>query len=379
MRKLWQWLKQLFFRTAAVQQPAAAGAPGQDCISTSPTPPQSVPELPPILTSALERPIKPPREKHDFTFHYLRKDLASLALDVLDRFEHLSTRRAEEVGGDMKLLEELWGCDFLMLDRDIGERMKGGDKWSAVSADDAAELAEIMWPIDYAIARTYESEDEDDEEKRPCLRLFRIYSVTPEQVRGKELNNVVPKMVRYITGYFFDNGLWHIGAGYMGWMNGQWVRLKIDGMAPGPRKARARWVAKVMACALTARYEWHVAFGTIPGGPRLLFPTNPAGSLRLFKNRELQGGQVKRDMLKHWVTEHWRDDKDSEGLIYVCNHLRGHTKFNWMDFGCELFVSQFDLEKNEFFKQQAHEWRSQRQHNRVKVKLRKKEKEHASQ
>jgi uncharacterized protein YdaU (DUF1376 family) len=36
---------------------------------------------------------------------------------------------------------------------------------------------------------------------------------------------------------------------------------------------------------------------------------------------------------------------------------------------CELFVSASDLRKNEFFKMQASEWRAKRQHNRVRVHL----------
>ena len=123
-----------------------------------------------------------------------------------------------------------------------------------------------------------------------------------------------------------------------------------------------------MSVAFSARYEWHVAFGTIPKGPRVLLPTNPAGCLQLFKNRDKTQGKKRRSALRHWVEQHYRDFAEV-GIAFVCHHLRGHTQFMWSGFNCELFVSAYDLEKNEAFKQQAHEWRAQRKHNRVRVHI----------
>jgi hypothetical protein len=101
-------------------------------------------------------------------------------------------------------------------------------------------------------------------------------------------------------------------------------------------------------------------------GPRLLLPTNPTASLQLFRNRERVAGETRRQKLKHWVSEHWRDGETS--LEYVCNHLRGNTRFQWYDLECELFVSEYDLHMASFFKAQASEWRSRRVHNLAKLR-----------
>jgi hypothetical protein len=55
----------------------------------------------------------------------------------------------------------------------------------------------------------------------------------------------------------------------------------------------------------------------------------------------------------------------------VRDHLRGHTQFGWHGYDCELMVSQYDLDKNELFREEAEQWRAQRKHNKFKVRLRK--------
>jgi hypothetical protein len=176
-----------------------------------------------------------------------------------------------------------------------------------------------------------------------------------------------------VAGEFGDHGKWSLGEMYFGLYDKTWRMLNASGEGVKWQRGWTDFVAQVLPSVLTARYQWHVAFGTLPDGPRLLFPTNPQHALKLFKDRNLAAGQNKRAALKHWVEEHWRDP-NPEGdadLVYVCHHLRGQTQFNWKGFDCELFVSAFDLEKNAFFKQQAAEWRAQRKHNRGKVRLKK--------
>lgn len=81
-------------------------------------------------------------------------------------------------------------------------------------------------------------------------------------------------------------------------------------------------------------------------------------------------GETRRAALRHWVREHYRETKVT-GLAFVCNHLRGKTIFQWRSLACEIFVSAFDLEKSEFFKKQAADWRANRKHNSVKFRLKK--------
>jgi len=341
---------------------------------TRPVPPPA-PEPPRPQAEAQPEPEQsgePPSIKHrDTTYLHLRRELVDIGQYMLDRFENLHTHRsaAEYSKNDLNLLAELWGCDFLVMDPDLGKRMKGGDKWSAIGGEgNEAELAEALWPIDYAIA--YQADSEELDKSDPGVILYRIHTVTARQVRGK-VRRVAHKMIHYVVGCFHDDGTWTVFDGYAGMIGKKWILLQpeADDWPVEIKHERNDWFAKIMSCALTARYEWHVAFGTIPGGPRLLFPTNPTAALNLFKYRDKMPGKNRRQMLKHWVEQHWRDTVAD--LQYVCNHLRGHTHFNWCGFGCELFVSAFDLEKNEVFKKEAKAWRAQRKHNRVRVHIKK--------
>jgi hypothetical protein len=375
LHNVWRWWRSLWAAApAAPPGPAVAIATGLPVPQGSPTAPLTpgpVPYTEPGPTSSPAPAAGSPKRHRDSTYTHLRRDLAATADYVLDRFEHLAKHKAEYTPEDVKLLGDLWGCDFLMLDRNLGERMKGGDRWStATTIGDENDLAEMLWPIDYAIALDMASYDKFHDDKEKGIILYRIRSATAKEMRSK-VAKVVPKMVHYVIGHFYDNGHWSIVEGVAGLMAGKWVLLHIDAesLSLEIKRDRTEWITTIMASALTARYEWHVAFGTVTDGPRLLFPTNPGAALHLFRNRDVAPGRVRRDQLKHWVEQHWRDNMDD--LAYVCHHLRGHTRFRWNGFGCELFVSEYDLEKNAFFKQQAKEWRAQRQHNRVRVHLKK--------
>jgi len=351
LTKLWQWLRRWWQRAPIPHEAIDITWPVQSGDIPAGTQVEVVEITPGPRTG----------EKHDFTYHHLRKDIADVAYNILERFEKL-TRKNQDMDYDVShdLLEEMWGCDFLVWNREIGERMKGGDKWSAVDHEGVEdELADLIWPIDFCVA----------EQEENYIRLYRIVTVTPQQVRGKVVR-VMPKMVRYIMGGMHDDGRWHFVDGYAGLAGKRWTLLKNYKRMPGPDKdARHELVCRIMSSAFTARYEWHVALGTVPGGPRILLPTNPSGALQLFKNRAIPVGKTRREVLKHWVEEHWRENIND--LAYVAHHLRGKTKFDWSDFGCELFPSIYDLEKNEFFKQQAKEWRAARKHNRVRVHIKK--------
>jgi hypothetical protein len=316
--------------------------------------------------AAPARPHKP-HKKHDFSYHYLRQDVSEAASRILDWFDDIR-RNTSDYSIDMnRSLEELWGCDFLLLDREIAEKMKGGDRWSVVDATQA-EHVDAVWPVDYAFAII--REDDEDDRYRTGVELFRLASVEPRDVRGHNLVRVVPRMLKVTIGNFFDGREWSCMTTYVGLVGDAWVRLRSNDDTPVRwRRYLDETLKRLVPSILTARYEWHVAIGAIAGGPRVLLPTNPASCVGLFKNRDVPVAGGRRDKMRHWVGEHWRDDDDAAGLIYVRNHLRGMTRFDWAGFGCEVFPSAFDLEKNEAFRAQAAEWRAQRKHNRVRVRL----------
>lgn len=368
-----QWWHKFVLRFRTIEIEAAIPKPPPPPPRPMPPPPQPEPPRPQAQAAEPEpeQPGEPPskqRKKYDSSYIHLRRDLAQTAEYMLDRFEKLHKLPGNEYFDSHRLLDDLWGCDFLLFDKELGERMKGGDKWSVVDDVGTTELAEAVWPIDYAVA--YETSITDESEISEGVQLYRMHTVTAKDIRGK-VTRVAPKMIRYLMGDFYDNGYWCVCEGYAGLINDRWILLH-NGSDDYPlqiKRERHNFVFKVMHSIFAARYEWHVAFGTIPGGPRILLPTNPTAALHLFKNREKAPGKTRRDILKHWVEEHWRDTLAD--LQFVCNHLRGHTIFNWSGFGCELFVSAYDLEKNEIFKKEAKAWRAQRKHNRVRVHLKK--------
>jgi hypothetical protein len=372
MFSLWRWVKHLWSPAPELVIPVSVPPPPPPRLPA----PQPEPEPPPQPDPKPEpNPQPEPEEpkakrKYDSSYIGLRRDLAAMANYILDRFESLQHKRSatDHDGQNRDRLSDLWGCDFLLLHRELGERMIGGSKWSTVDAT-AIELTAAIWPIDYAIAELMVAGEYGA--VLDGIFLTRVCSVTAKEVRGK-VKRIAPKMVRYTMGYFYDNGQWSVCEGYAGLFGDRWVILAIaaDEWPLEEKQVREELINRIFNSAFTARYEWHVAFGTVPGGPRLLFPTNPAGALHLFNNRDRAPGKARREALKHWVEEHYRDSP--EDLSYVCHHLRGHTEFTWAGFNSELFVSQYDLEMNKLFKLQAKEWRSQRKHNRVKVHLKKK-------
>jgi len=327
------------------------------------------------VAAAAPEPAKE-RKEHDFTYHYLRGDVASAAMKILNRLENLSNYKSDDDRAErLRVLEQLWGCDFLLFDREIGERMKGGDRWTTVSATQE-EHAELSWPVDFAVASfTPKMSYSEEAEKTDLLSLMRLRSISMREARGR-VTRVAKRMLHVSIAQVAEGGWWDTADTVVGLTGDKWVRIAA-GHNTSAAASYNNWVDQavrsVVPSILTARYEWHVALGTIKGGPRVLLPTNPAQCLKLFKNRDVDGGKSRREKLRHWVEEHWRD-KEEVGLAYVCAHLRGHTKFTWAGFDCELFPSAFDLEKCEEFKKQAAEWRSRRQHNQsVRVHLKKRE------
>jgi hypothetical protein len=242
-----------------------------------------------------EREVKSEAQARDFSLHHLRRDLADEAWRILERFEVLNVRKADYAREDLLVLQDLWGCDFLLLDYHLGKRMKGGDKWSVVDGVPAQETIEAIWPFDYAFAISRDQQ----------IELWRIKSVEPKEVRGI-VQIVRPRMIHLIVGAFGDNGMWSCGDNYFGLFDETWQTLtpkgdyRFENFDSYWTHRYSEEINFMLPSILAARYEWHVAFGTIAGGPRILFPTNPGGALKLFKNRELELGQTRRSALKHW-------------------------------------------------------------------------------
>jgi hypothetical protein len=326
------------------------------------------------------------RGKYDTETGKLRRDVAETAALVLERFEDLRARDVDyyESRSSIKLAEDLLGNDFYLADQELFERMQGGSKYlqGHIGGDDkikVSEMTEACWPVSFGVVGLYE----DD-----LVALYQIDTVDAKAVRGR-VKMVVPKMMRLVTGVFGDNGAWHCDEYIVGLIGERWVALD-KGMehrhAAGPTLTSSKkwafgastdgsWehqvVSKCMTGYFETRYYWHVAFGSSEHQLRIVLPTNPTGALKLFKDRALDQGRTRREALRHWVAQHYRED-DAAGSVYIRDHLRGNTHFNWSTMPCELMVSAFDLEKNEAFKHEAALWRANRKHNSVRIRLKRK-------
>ncbi len=97
--------------------------------------------------------------------------------------------------------------------------------------------------------------------------------------------------------------------------------------------------------ALTARYEWTVAFG-YNAGPRITFFTDPSGAREAFRLRDIPNGRSRRAALRNWVSGHWRHkNDDEESKTWVKKHLRGAENFVWNGLRCRIAPPPFDVEQ----------------------------------
>lgn len=308
----------------------------------------------------------------------LRREIENAANEILELFIHAAhdcdTKSTKTY---VNAHRDLWNCDFHYIDP-LADKIHGEDR--AYLLSDQKGQADAVWPIDMGLI-TYKEESAG-------YFIERIASASPSDVRGK-VRLSLPRMLTISGGILSDDvgGRWWAETTICGLVNGTWRDIGNDVIAqrtsgsgenfttvstmraPGDPEQINSSISVGLAVALTERYSWHVAFGVAEDGPRLLLPTNPGGCLSLFRDRE-KSETGRRAALRHWVSNHYRDIETSQAdLVYVRDHLRGATNFDWRGLHCEILVSQFDLERNDFFRLQAEEWRSQRKHNRIRLRV----------
>lgn len=300
-----------------------------------------------------------------------RRELSERIDDLLTLLDRANFDKANSPHNYVaKAQQGLFDGDLYFLDgsdSDITESMIDNEILF-LGGEDRKENAEAIWPIDFGMLV-----DHGDN----YYSIMRTKSVDAKYLRGKT-KLVPPKAVISYSGEIMKkSGQAWAESTHMGLINNKWRVL--DGMFVDHEYCRGydsefrfkadRSIHMTLSCALTARYHWHVAFQS-KSGVRLLVPTTPHGCLKMFKDRK-GPAEGRRKALKHWVTNHYRKTPaDQNDLRYVRDYLRGNTLFNWRGIECELLVSAYDLEKNELFREQAEQWRSQRKHNsKVRVKI----------
>jgi hypothetical protein len=106
----------------------------------------------------------------------------------------------------------------------------------------------------------------------------------------------------------------------------------------------------LLGLAFTRDLVWRVVFKG-PSGISVSMSTDTAGAMAAFRNRQPNELTGRRDAMRHWVRQHYRDKHVDEGdepeKVIVRQHLRGRTPFRWCGIDCELVVSPFDMRRNE--------------------------------
>lgn len=377
IRRLWAWWQTVFARRGDTH--VEEGQPGGSVVDD-----QASPGV--VVESAVPRPEAAPRRRVE----PLRREIA----EIVDNFLTAIVERRYETGQSAKTqrdapwtqgLPHLLNCDFHFVHEfDHGTALERSEDGYLIEYPN--EMVRTFWPIDFAVA-TWKPDGDPRGNQAPAFFLARVASVSAKEVRGRV--KIVPQHIVHVsTAYLYLDQPVYAESTLVGLVNNKWQvienetsRSRMAGNIGADTISTMRSYSKQyrneidtvicvqFAARLTHRYEWHVAFGE-PDGTRLVVPTSPRACLALFRDRELREGENRRAALRHWVSEHWREKAaDPNEIAYVCQHLRGNRHFVWKGFPCELLVSEYDLERNEFFRSQAAEWRAMRKHNRVRVRL----------
>jgi hypothetical protein len=105
---------------------------------------------------------------------------------------------------------------------------------------------------------------------------------------------------------------------------------------------------------LTLRYEWVVRFG-VDGSFSVAYPSERSNITDVFRLRDVPEGKRRREALQTLVTQHWKRSRSQapteDPRVFVREHLRGQTKFNWNGLMCEVIPPKYDVERLEKAKQ----------------------------
>ena len=87
--------------------------------------------------------------------------------------------------------------------------------------------------------------------------------------------------------------------------------------------------------------RWSVRVRLEQGLPYVGFFTDPTGVLQFLKFREKPDGKNRRDAVIHWVSEHWRKNRnDPDAEINVRRHIRGSEVHRWHGMDVRIIVPE---------------------------------------
>lgn len=98
---------------------------------------------------------------------------------------------------------------------------------------------------------------------------------------------------------------------------------------------------------------------SLPGSPSVSLVTDPIGVQALLRMRDVPEGMTRRQALRHWVREHWRQNRKDESIEHrVREHLRGADECDWFGLRCRIVPSELDTAKERLAATGGRKWRA---------------------
>jgi|SRR5581483_6031312 len=178
------------------------------------------------------------------------------------------------------------------------------------------------------------------------FRLFRLKEISTKEARG-HAKRIYSRMFRLSGADIRPDGSYyarHIDC--IAWVNRHWISCTGSSDCRSGDDSWRGHPALCIAAQGTRHCIWRVEIGW-SDQPSVSFSTDPVGVREVFRLRDIPDGKQRRTALRHWVTEHWRQNRDTDGAeaIKVHEHLRGTTSFTWRGLRCRIVTSQLDLER----------------------------------
>lgn len=178
------------------------------------------------------------------------------------------------------------------------------------------------------------------------LKLFRVGALRERRTDRGRVDRLCPFFEIRRVAITPDGVARDGGTAYMTQPVGSHTWYAYD---PGPYIKAGRHLSDVgfglaVALSTAARKEWFVNLSFAADAPSLRLVTDPVGVREFFKFRDIPEGASRRAALRHWVSEHWRGDRqDAQTETYVREHLRGATRFSWHGLEAEIHAPEADL------------------------------------
>lgn len=111
------------------------------------------------------------------------------------------------------------------------------------------------------------------------------------------------------------------------------------------RSERPSFLARALLLSgFISRYNWKCRVWD--GERSLSFFTDPLGCREALKLRDLAPGRKRRTAILHWVSEHYRKQRDM-GKSFIKEHLRGKETATIRGCRVSIYPSDYDIERSE--------------------------------